>query len=311
MAVYRPFKEAISQRNKITKRELKYIRKLYNEWAREVKAEAKRLHSLGTSSSFVEERELAKLYYELRNASRRLSQDIERTVKNGASDVGDAVVRTNKRWLNSLGLNTDSFEYRFTNEKRRAITNILTGQIYKNHGGLSSRIWKIGQGHERDIQNIIAKGIALNKNPYEVAQDIERYVNPNKKLPWSGVIRDKDGNVIQFPVSNKSVDYNAMRLVRTTIQHTYQEALIEMTKNNPFVKGYLWIAAGNHPCPICLDRDGTIYNVGNVPYDHPNGMCEIEPVIDKEKAMEDIKGFYENPVYYPDLQRFTGGIDYF
>lgn len=311
MAVYRPFAEAISQRNKITKRELRYIRKLYNEWAMEVKAEAKRLHSLGTSSSLTQERELARLYYELRNASKQLTQDIDRTVRNGASDVGDAVVRTNKRWLNSLGLDTSSFEYRFTSEKKRALTNVITGQIYKDKGGLSNRVWKIGQGHERDLQNIIAKGIALNKNPYDIAKDIEKYVNPKYKLPWSGIIKDKDGNVIRFPVSNKKVDYNAMRLVRTTLQHTYQEALIEMTKGNPFVNGYLWIAAGNHPCPVCLDRDGTIYPVDKVPYDHPNGMCDIEPVIDKQKAMEDIKGFYENPIYYPKLQRFTSGIDYF
>lgn len=304
---YKPFEEAISQRNSITKRELRYIRKLYNEWAREVKAEAKRLRSLGLSSTKAQEAELARLYYSLRNASKQLTNDIERTVKNGASDVGDAVVRTNKKWLKSLGLNVDSLEYRFTSEKRRAINKIITGQIYKEFNGLSYRVWAIGQGHERDIYNIIAKGIALNKDVYEIAKDIERYVDPSKRLQWSNVYRDANGNLVRFPVGNKKIDYNAMRLVRTTLQHTYQEALIEMTRDNPFVDGYLWIAAGNHPCPLCQDRDGTIYTADNLPYDHPNGMCEIEPVVNKEKAMEDIKGFYENPIYYPKIQRFMDG----
>ena len=287
---------------------MRYIRKLYNEWAREVKAEAKRLKSLGTSSSLMKERELARLYYELRNASKQLTADIERTVRNGASDVGDAVVRTNKRWLKSLGMNTSGFEYRFSNEKKSAVNRILTGQIYKGFNGLSQRVWKIGQGHEKDIYNIIAKGVALDEDILDIAKNIERYVNPNKRLPWTTNITDKNGNIVRFPVGNKKIDYNAIRLVRTTLQHTYQEVLIEMTKNNPFVEGYLWIAAGNHPCPICLDRDGTIYQVSNIPYDHPNGMCEIEPVVDREKAMNDIKGFYENPIYYPKLQRFTDKI---
>lgn len=308
---YKPFKDAISQRNSITKREMRYIRKLYNEWAREVKAEAKRLKSLGTSGTLAQERELARLYYELRNASKQLTADIERTVKNGSSDVGDVLVNTNKRWLKSLGMDISSFEYRFSNDKKRAINRIITGQIYKGFNGLSNRIWKIGQGHEKDIYNIIAKGIALNKDMYEIAKDIEKYVDPNRRLPWSNIIKDKDGNVIRFPVGNKKVDYNAIRLVRTTIQHTYQEVLVEMTRDNPFVEGYLWIAAGGHPCPLCLDRDGTIYQVSNLPYDHPNGMCEIEPVVDKEKAMQDIKGFYENPIYYPDIQRFTSNIQRF
>lgn len=290
---------------------MRYIRKLYNEWAREVKAEAKRLKSLGTSGTLAQERELARLYYELRNASKQLTADIERTVKNGSSDVGDVLVNTNKRWLKSLGMDISSFEYRFSNDKKRAINRIITGQIYKGFNGLSNRIWKIGQGHEKDIYNIIAKGIALNKDMYEIAKDIEKYVDPNRRLPWSNIIKDKDGNVIRFPVGNRKVDYNAIRLVRTTIQHTYQEVLVEMTRDNPFVEGYLWIAAGGHPCPLCLDRDGTIYQASNLPYDHPNGMCEIEPIVDKEKAMQDIKGFYENPIYYPDIQRFTSNIQRF
>lgn len=308
---YRPFSEAISQRDSITKREMRYIRKLYNEWAREVRAEAQRLRHLGSSGTLAEERELARLYYELRNASRQLTVDIERTVRNGASDVGDAVVRTNKKWLQSLGMNTSSFEYRFSNEKKRAVNRVLTGQIYKGFNGLSYRVWNIGQGHEKDIYNIIARGMVLNKDMYDIAKDIEKYVNPNRRLPWSNIYKDSNGNIIRFPVKNRKVDYNAIRLVRTTLQHTYQESLVEMTKDNPFVEGYLWIAAGGHPCPICLDRDGRIFTAENLPYDHPNGMCDIEPVIDKEKAMADIKGFYENPIYYPKIQRFTDKIERF
>lgn len=309
---YKPFKDAIKERNKITKRELRNIRKIYNEWAREIRAEANRLRKLGTSSTLQEERALAKLYYELRNASKQITAEIDRSVRNGASDIGDVLVRTNKRWLESLGLSTNSFEYKFSNEKRRAINKVLTGSIYKNFQGLNPRIWKITQGHEKDIYNIIARGMLEDKSIYEIAKDIEKYVNPKVRFPWSKIYKDPTtGKIYSFPVGSHKIDYNAQRLVRTTLQHVYQEVLVEMTKDNPFVKGYLWIAAGSHPCQLCLDRDGTIYTAANLPLDHPNGMCDIEPVIDKEKAMEDIKGFYENPVYYPKIQRFTDKIEFF
>ena len=309
---YKPFKDAIKERNKITKRELRNIRKIYNEWAREIRAEANRLRKLGTSSTLQEERALAKLYYELRNASKQITAEIDRSVRNGASDIGDILVRTNKRWLESLGLSTNSFEYKFSNEKRRAINKVLTGSIYKNFQGLDSRIWKIAQGHEKDIYNIIARGMLENKSIYDIAKDVEKYVNPKVRFPWSKIYKDPTtGKIYSFPVGSHKIDYNAQRLVRTTLQHVYQEVLVEMTSDNPFVKGYLWIAAGSHPCQLCLDRDGTIYTAANLPLDHPNGMCNIEPVIDKEKAMEDIKGFYENPILYPNIQRFTDKIEFF
>lgn len=304
--MYKPFNEAAIYRDKITKREMRYIRKIYNQWAKDVRAETKRLKLSGSPSSLAKQRELARLYYELRNASKQLTKEIESSVNNGASDVADAVVRTNKKWLQSLGMDTSSIEYRLSYEKRSAISKVLTGDIYKDYGGISSRVWNIGAGHDRDIYNIIARGIATDRDIVDIAKDIEKYVNPQKRLPWSGVIQGANGEIIRLPVKNRKVDYNAIRLVRTTLQHTYQQVLVEVTKDNPFVSGYLWIAAGNHPCPICNDRDGNIYTASTLPYDHPNGRCEIEPVVDKEKAMADLEGFYNNPILYPKLQKFTG-----
>lgn len=305
---YKPFNDVIQKRDNITKREMRRIRKLYNEWAREVKAKAKSLKVLGSPSSIAEEKKLARLYYELRNASRQLSAEIDRSVRNGADDVGEIVVNVNKRWLRSLGMNIDSFEYRFSVEKRIAISKVINGQIYKDFGGLSEKVWNISNGHERDIYNIISKGIATEMNAYDIALNLEKYLNPSKRLKWSNVSKGKNGEPIRFPVKNHAIDYNAVRLLRTTLQHVYQQSVIEMTKNSPFVEGYLWIAAGNHPCPLCLDRDGKIFKASEVPYDHPNGRCEIEPVVNVEKAMRDIEEFNRNPIEYPDLLLFTSNI---
>lgn len=308
MSLYKPFESVLPHKNAMTKRQMKNIRKLYNEWAREIRAEAERLSRLGTTRSLNKSRELARLYYELRNASKQLSYSIDRTVRNGASEMGDMLVRTNKRWLTRLGLSTDSADYIFTTGKNRAIMNVLSGSIYRGSIPLSSRIWDIENGHIQDIYNIIAKGMATNSPVESIAKQIERYVNPNSRFPWNNTwVNPQTGNVVRFPVRHRKVDYNATRLVRTTIQHVYQETLVELTRDNPFVTGYLWLAAGSHPCSLCLDRDGKIYSADSLPLDHPNGQCEIEPVVDYDKAMQDIEGYKNNPIDYPDIDNFLHG----
>ena len=274
----KPFDGVIGKRNAITKRQLKDIRKLYNEWAREVRAEADRLKYLNSASSYTKRKELTKLYYQLRNASKALSAKIGDTAIKGATDIKDIVVATNKRWLNSLGMSTISKDYILSKRANSAIINIITGRAYGGTG-LSNRIWNLSRVHEKDIYNIIAKGEMMGLPPEQIARQIQKYVNPKYRFPWNGRYVDpKTGRVSYYPVRGRKVDYNATRLVRTTIQHAYQSSLVEVTRDNPLLKGYMWIAAGGHPCDLCLDRDGNIYSADSIPFDHPNGQCEIEPI---------------------------------
>lgn len=274
-----PFDGIIGKRNAITKRQLKEVRKLYNQWAREVKAEAERLKYLHSSSSLARKRELTKLYYQLRNASKELSYKIGDTTIKGANEIKDVVVATNKRWLKSLGMSTASNDYILSRRANAAIIDILTGNTY-NGIGLSQRIWNLTNIHEKDIYNIIAKGEMMGLPPDQIARQIQKYVNPQYRFLWnSRYVDPKTGNVMYYPVRGRKVDYNATRLVRTTIQHAYQNSLVALTRDNPLLKGYRWIAAGGHPCDLCLDRDGNIYTADSIPLDHPNGQCEIEPII--------------------------------
>ena len=298
------FQDAIKARDELTKRQEKAIRKYYNEWAKEVREEANRLsHIPGTHD---EQRQMAELYYQLRNASRQLSAEINNETSSNLNNIGDVVVRTNQRWLSSLGLSTDALDYKMSAAKDSAIRSILSGNLYQNGQPLSERVWNTTESNLKDIYSIMARGIALNQSPDEIAKSLEKYLNPSKSLGWTVKSYTDANGLTKFArVHNGQVDWRAQRLARTMLQHSYQQTLVALTKDNPFVLGYIWHADGANACELCMDRDGQFYTASDLPLDHPNGQCDFEVAVDEEKAKNDLAGFYENPILYPDIQRFV------
>lgn len=301
------FDDVIVVRDKVTKKQKREIRKSYNKWAREVREQAKQLQRSGDVSSITRARDLATLYYQLRNSSKQLTAEINGSINTNANIIADATVAVNKRWLTSLGFNTSNADFRFAASKEYAIRNIISGNIYSSGFSLSTRIWMSTDGNMKDIYTIIAKGVAEDKSIYQIAKDIEKYVKPDARLPWR-VTTGGDGKI--YKIKNGTVDYNAQRLAKTVLQHTYQQTLIALTRDNPFVDGYIWHSDGGHPCELCQDRDGQFYTADDVPLDHPNGECTIEPHIDRAKAMSDLAGWYNNPVEYPSIESFASGMTF-
>ena len=298
------FKDAIEARDELTKRQEKAIRKSYNEWAKEVREEANRLSHIPGSQN--EQRQMAELYYQLRNASRQLSAEINNEVNSNVNNMGSVVVRTNQRWLSSLGLSTNALDYKMSASKDSAIRSILSGNLYQNGKPLSERVWNLADGNLKDIYSIIGRGIALNQSPYDIAKQLEKYLNPNQHLGWTvKQYTDANGRIHIARIGNNQVDWKAQRLARTMLQHSYQQTLVSLTKDNPFVLGYIWHADGANACELCMDRDGQFYKAEELPLDHPNGQCDFEVAIDEDKARNDLAGFFENPIEYPDIQRFV------
>ena len=270
------FKDAWEARDEITKRQEREIRKLYNKWAREIREQANQMSKIGTPNSAIQSRELAQLYYRLRSASKQLTAEINTSINYSVEYMANAVTNCNKRWLHSLGFTNISIDTKFSLAKDMAIRNIITGNVYTTGYSLSSRLWKIESNTMKDIYSIVAKGIAQNMSVYDIAKMLEKYVRPDARVPFI------------MGVHNQVTDYNAQRLARTLIQHTYQQTLVALTKDNPFVNGYIWHADGTHSCALCDERDGQVYSAEDLPLDHPNGMCSMEPSIDLEKMIREV-----------------------
>lgn len=302
------FDDVVVVRDTITKAQEREIRKLYNKWAREIREMEKALPKTPYNES--QRRELVELYYQLRSASIQLSTEINSSVTTNVEWMARAVQRVNERWLKTVGLTPESLNRKFSQPTDYAIRSILTGSLY-NSGSVSSKIWDIANGNLNDMNTIIAKGIAEGRSLNDIAKDLEKYINPSVRNDWRVVsVKNPDGTVTIYKIQNHTVDYRAQRLARTSIQHAYQQAMIALTKDNPFVNGYIWHANGGHPCSLCLDRDGEIYKADEVPLDHPNGQCSMEPNLNYgliEESIEDGRLTWEA---YDKMLDFFEGLDF-
>ncbi len=298
-------KDAEEARDAITKKQQREISKLYSDWAKEVGERAEYFKNKTTPSSVLAEQQLRILQNQLVETSRQVSNEVNNKIVSNMYLMADSVVKSNTKWLESLGFtNLDKISASFTSVPDQQVRRLVTGQVYQSGWSLSKAIWSDNEKALKDIYGIVASGLAQNRPIYEIAKNLESYVNPNRKLNWNLVM--EDGRRIY----KKSVDYNAQRLARTLVQHSYQTSFVAVTKNNPLILSYRWIANGSRVCPLCMDMDGRIFEKDNLPLDHPNGMCTMEPVID-DNYLDRLADWVTNPEGSdPELDEFAKMLGY-
>ena len=182
-------------------------------------------------------------------------------------------IQANMRKAAELGVNPQlslfddaAYKYGFARGKFDAIfatipndvvKHILGGKLYQDERTLTARIWSTTAQNGKDIEYIIAQGIAAQKSAYDLAKDLEVYVNPGAAKSW-------EWKSVYPSCGKKTVDYNAQRLARTAIQHSYQQAQKQSCKRNPYVEGIQWLASYHgRTCELCKERnDQDAYGLG-------------------------------------------------
>lgn len=298
------FKDAEEAKKSIMVEQQKEIAKLYEDWADDIAKQAEYYSHKFTSSDFISERYYRQLRRQLRKTSEQVSNEIYNKIKSNMYLISDEVVKSNVKWLKSFGFSEEGLNATFSYVPKDTVERLVTGQIYKSGWSLSKRIWGDNEQTLKDIYQVMAKGIAEQKPIYDIAKDLESYVRPNALLPWN--LRMADG----VRIYKKQVDYNAQRLARTLVQHSYQQSFISTTKDNPFVLDYVWRANGSRVCELCMSRDGMHYKKDDLPMDHPNGMCVMEPTIDKDMN-EKLADWFNSPDgTYPEIDEFASNFGY-
>lgn len=298
------FKDAEAAKAAIMASQQKEIAKLYEDWADEIGERAKYYSHKSTASAPVSERYYRELQKQLRQTSQEVSNEIYKKIKSNIYTVADAVVSDNVKWLESFGFSSTGLNAAFSYVPHEIVQNLITGQIYDSGWSLSSRIWGDNEQTLKDIYQVMARGLAENKPIYEIAKDLESYVRPSARLPWN--LRMADGKKIY----KKQIDYNAQRLARTLVQHGYQQSFIATTQNNPFITEYVWRSNGSRVCNLCKARDGVHYKKTELPMDHPNGMCTMEPVV-ADNMIDQLADWFNSPDgTYPEIDAFAGNFGY-
>lgn len=307
------FANSEKARDAITVSQQKEIAKLYEDWAKDLGERAKHYHNKTTSSSALSERQAKELQKALTEQSKRVSNEVYKGIKQGIYTVSDAVVRDNVEWLKSLGFSGAGLNAAFSSVPDSIVRMLVTGQIYEGGWNLSSRIWGSNEKTLSDCYKIVAKGMAENTPIYNIAKELEKYVSPQTAKSWNPILKTRNTKTGQWEykrIYRGKVDYNAQRLARTLVQHGYQQSFIAVTEKNPFVLKYQWSANGSRVCPICQDRDGQIFEKGDLPMDHPNGMCTMIPIID-DNVIDKLADWFNSPDgTYPDIDEFAKGFGY-
>lgn len=265
--------EAQNKKLKLAKKQEQQIKKIYDDMYLKVSKKLNKVNPNTLSERYLEElkKELEK---EIRTIHRQVGKIIKKNIEK-SSELANNVQLDFFMSINSqYNLNMkDTFSSMFSKIPKDAMNEILFGKAYKDRKGLSERIWEYNNKFSKDIDYVIAEGIAAKKSTYEIAKDLEKYVNPN-------TVKDWDWNKV-YPNTSKKVDYNAQRLARTAVNHAFQQAQKRSCEKNPYVEGIRWISANSHgrTCELCRERDNQVFKVNDVPLDHPNGLCTTVPEI--------------------------------
>lgn len=298
------FKNAEKVRDSITESQKKDIAKLYNDWADEVGKMADYYSHKTTASAPLSERYYKELKKQLQETSHQVSNEVYKQIKNNMYIVSDSVIADNVNWLKQFGFSEEGLNVAFSFVPDSVVRSIVTGQVYESGWSLSARIWGNNEETMKDLYRIVAGGVAQQMPIYNISKQLEQYVRPGAAKQWNLI--DKDGRKI-YP---RQVDYNAQRLARTLVQHSYQQSFDAVCHNNPFVIDYVWNANGSRVCEICLDRDGRHYDKDNLPLDHPNGMCTMEPNVDDNMADKLVEWFNSEDGTYPEIDEFAKQFGY-
>ena len=273
----KPYDVAGWEKSLLTKQAQKDVTKIYKESADEVEKLLENFKIVNPSDK------LRKLYLEdlktqisgvYSQASQGIYQDIVQNSLKSAKLAVDGHVKT----MNGVGFNIGGA---FSHIPRQEVQRIIGGKIYDGSWSLSKAIWRAEQKTNQDINYILAKGLAENRTIEELSNDLMTFVRPDAVKPWEWKK--------VYPNIGKSIEYNSQRLARTMIQHSFQASMVRAERKNPFCEGIRWHSAEIHgrTCDLCRDRDGQVFTVRNLPYDHPNGLCWYEPELEDLDKISD------------------------
>lgn len=316
MAQVLRFKNADKVRLSITRQQQRDILAMYKQLSKDV---SKQISAIGKRN--MQRSSLMMLQHNINNRIQQLNNDIRNNVVSNMRTMAESVVDDSREFLLRCGFAEKDVVKAFNHVPVQVVRNIYTGNIYDKPWSLDNAIWGYNKKTQQTLTKIIAKGTAAEKSAYEIAKDIETYVDPaatKESRTINSWRYDKNGNKISDSFYIGNVDYNAQRLARTMVSHAYQQSFMSVNEHDPFVVGYRWLTSNFHGrvCPICMDRaTRDAYGLGSgifpkdkLPVDHPNGMCTYEAVI--EDSMDDIgkkiADWYKSPAgTYPEIDRYA------
>ena len=220
------------------------------------------------------------LYSTLQKQSLICNEEIPKKILNQYAKVMKDITN-NKDVIDKINKNVDV-------TSRNIVEQMIKGEVYKDGVGLDSRLWSATNASGRKIEDVITSCLARGISSAEASKIISQFAKSGHHTWDKNKIREKLGNKYANKYGTGGLDYEALRLMRTTNTHMAQLTVMNSDKVNPYNKfvKYHTGHAGSRTCSICRDRDGKIYPIHDAPLDHPNGLCWLSPVMSKDGKTE-------------------------
>lgn len=268
-----PLTNANNTRNRQVAQVQRDVESMYSDLSTWLESELSKIRLLDKKSPRLANAYLKRVLNKLDERLDDIEERVQELVLNAMEKTAQAVVKDNESFLDGIGA---MIADKLKGLPKLVVTGLLLGTLYKRLFGIKN--FNIGHSllvskrrTKKDIKKIVASNKKEGRNSTETAEDLTVYLNPksDKSKEWS----KRNSGV------RKKVAGAVITLVVTLVTHTYLITLVEACKYNDYIIGFVWDAAGVNSCPLCQDRDGNFYKVLEVPLEHPNGMCILEPVL--------------------------------
>ena len=286
---YDLMQKAQKKRIKFDNKALKQLKEIYSRNAEELIKKAN--SCTGFNKAWIED---YKKYveYKMNNINKEIEKLATNSVKE-TSQIAAAIEGDFYSYMNgkfNIGLSEEQVNglYKIPDN---VIQGIIQGDLYKDNKSLSERIWNYSQKNIEDVQKIFIDGL-INKTPYkDLVKELQAYVDPK---------RQTSSKVAAINRTYGKVEYNAMRMLRTSMNHAFYNTNIEKWKQNPYIKKVKWCLSTAHSermhgrSDICDEyaHRGEMLIKDLPPAPHCNCLCYQIPVTDDlNKVADDLKSW--------------------
>jgi enhancing lycopene biosynthesis protein 2 len=180
------------------------------------------------------------------------------------------------------------------------VVDSLVKRIYQNGYTFAESVWVAADDYRKIMNNVISAGFAQNRDLFKIAKDIQIYTADGKVKLLKRYGKLKSGTREFTKRIPKNVDWRAVRLVRSELYMSLQEASALQGKASPAVNGwYNWVlSAGRQDwnCECSSLQEGSPYRYNDIPvFPHPNCQCSVVPVLRNSRDFQN------------DLKRWVDG----
>jgi hypothetical protein len=281
----------------ITRRTMLELRRTYVAAAKQAADELARAELAGygelTMASW------AQIEQALLEGAREIQRHLDQAIPLAVKDIAGKVTQIDETYLTQAitgagaGLDLVKVKNLFVDASDKVVRS-LVNRIFSDGYSYSQRIWRVGVGYQDSMKRVITAGIGSGRDVADVARDLEIYVQRGK-----AGLAQRWGDLVGSDFTRRvrgSVDYNALRLVRSELYMSLQDAARLDGQINPACTGLFdWIRynATDWGCECPDLAAGSPYTEDELPdYPHPNCQCEIRPrLMDGNEFINDLKAF--------------------